>query len=31
MTSSGKVDFHTGCDYVGGNRFVSLLTGKVHS
>jgi hypothetical protein len=30
MTSSGKVDFHPGCDYVGGNRFVSLLTGKVH-
>jgi hypothetical protein len=30
MVGSGKVDFHPGCDYVGDNRFVSLLTGERH-
>lgn len=28
MTNSGKVDFHPSCEYTGGNRFVSLLSGK---
>jgi len=28
MTTSGKVDFHPSCEYVGDNRFVSLLSGK---
>lgn len=30
MTASGKVEFHPGCDYVGENRFVSLLSGKTY-
>ena len=28
MTTSGKVDFHPSCEYVGENRFGSLLSGK---
>ncbi len=30
MTASGKVDFYPGCEYVGENRFRSLLSGKRH-
>ncbi len=28
MTRSGKVAFYPGCDYVGENRFVSLVSGR---
>ena len=28
MTTSGKVEFYPGCEYVGGNRFVSLVSGR---
>jgi len=28
MTASGKVAFHPSCEYVGENRFASLLSGK---
>ena len=28
MTASGRVEFHPGCEYVGGHQFVSLLSGR---
>lgn len=28
MIASGQVEFHPGCEYVGGNRFVSLFSGR---
>lgn len=28
MTSSGKVEFYPSCEYLGDNRFVSLLSGR---
>ena len=28
LLASGKVDFHPNCDHLGGNRFVSLLSGR---
>jgi hypothetical protein len=28
MATSGKVEFHPGCEYLGDNRFISLLSGR---
>ncbi len=28
MTASGKVEFYPGCEYLGGHRFVSLVSGR---
>ncbi|WP_020108224.1 hypothetical protein [Nocardia sp. 348MFTsu5.1] len=30
LLASGKVSFHSNCDYLGGGRFVSLISGRQH-